>query len=74
MKNKTPKWQKLLTAKERKHIAETTQRSTLKEFITNRTAQEKENLEHNNEMCWECRFIAKKLGIHEKILKSIGGL
>lgn len=61
-----PKWQKLLTAKERKHLREM-DAGTLAAF--RRTAAEQARMRRSNggypviEPCWECKFIARKLGI-----------
>jgi len=53
------KWQKKLTKKELNHVKEFCG-GTLTTFKQTRELQTKEP-----EACWECRFIAVKLGIEE---------
>ena len=53
---KTAKWKKNLTAKEIKHIKETTDTGTLAQVKTNLAFQAKEKI-----TCWDCRAIAAKL-------------
>lgn len=56
-------WKKKLTKAELKHIQETTQRGTLKEFKRNREAQRAIGGPCFLEPCYDCRRIARKLGI-----------
>ncbi len=65
------RWQKKLTKKQLAHVKKWGG-GTLAEFKRNREAQHKmkENGEvrdplRNNEPCWECRIIARKLGLEE---------
>ena len=53
-----PKWHKKLNKKDLKHIRETTDTGSLKQFKVNFEFQEKYNMR-----CWECKNIADKLGI-----------
>lgn len=53
-----PKWQRKLNAAERKHLRETCDRVTLKAFKKNFEGQQQEGI-----VCWDCRSIARKLGI-----------
>lgn len=55
---RTAKWHKKLTIKELRHVKETTDSTTLKQFKRNREFQKKENIK-----CWECFSIAHKLGL-----------
>lgn len=57
------KW-KDLTKKERKHVREMGV-ATLREFKKNAEFQAKARREYPeaSEPCWDCRFIAKKLGL-----------
>jgi hypothetical protein len=63
------KWQRKLTKKEIGHIKETTNRPTLEQF--------KRNFEHQQGSqfpCWECRAIARKLGILAELKPEIFAL
>ena len=60
---KKAKWQKNLTAKEIRHINETTNGGTLKSFKQNVAIQEKWRKEGESEPCFECKHIAIKLGL-----------
>ena len=63
-KKRVPKWMKTLTAKERKHIKETTVRATLREFKENVTFHKDMRAENpDREPCWECKMIARKLAL-----------
>ncbi len=54
-----PKWQKELSADDRKHLKETTDRTvTLQGFKENREYQIQNDID-----CYECEAIAKKLGL-----------
>ena len=54
-----PKWQKPLTAAERRHLKETMEgRVTLEGFKRNRAGQIREGIR-----CFECEIIASKLGL-----------
>lgn len=58
------RWQKKLTKKELQHFKFATRGDmTLAGFKQNREEQRK--LDPNNEVCWECRSIALKLGIEK---------
>ncbi len=58
------KWQKKLTKKELKHIKETTDSCTLREFKINRRTQIKMDKKSPGlESCLDCKFIAKKLEV-----------
>lgn len=62
------KWKKKLTKKELKHIKETTNGGTLAEFKRNREWQVRPDQEFGkepDEMCFECRSIARKLGLED---------
>lgn len=55
-----PKWQKPLTAADRRHLKETMDgRVTLAGFKRNREAQKRDGIS-----CFECESIARKLGIN----------
>lgn len=56
------KWQRPLTAKEVKHIRETTETGTLEQFKQNR-ARQIEDEAADFTPCWACRMIARKLGV-----------
>ena len=63
------KWEKKLTVKELQHVREWGGKS-LRGFIENRAVQAKLKAEDeirfpggNNEPCWECKIIARKLGL-----------
>ena len=56
-------WKKKITKKEFKHIVETTDNGTLREFKVNREFHKKDRERDGKEPCLECRFIAKKLGL-----------
>lgn len=58
----TMRWQSKLTKKELQHVKETTERGTLSEFRRNFEAQEKHRTA-DYEPCYDCWFIAKKLGL-----------
>ena len=64
---RTAKWMNKLTVKELKHMAETssTGRPNLTTFKANRAAQRelKEKSGCLHEPCWDCLFIARKLGL-----------
>lgn len=54
-----PKWMKPLNAYDRKHLRESlANRPTLKGFKETFTWQQE-----NNVNCWDCRSIARKLGL-----------
>ena len=56
-------WNKL-TKKELVHIIERgNPDAALEDFKKLRKSQIKIGIEHHNEACWDCRFIAKKLEI-----------
>jgi hypothetical protein len=59
------KWQKKLTKKQLRHIKETTDGGLLREFKRNREAHNKEKAAGKSEPCWECRTIARRLGLEE---------
>ena len=58
-------WKAKLTKKELKHIAETTNGGLLREFKANRAKQRTwdTGVTFGAEPCWECRIIARKLGL-----------
>ena len=58
------KWQKKLTKKELSHIKETTN-GTLGSFKRNRESHLVELAQTGKEPCFECRTIARKLGIYK---------
>lgn len=62
---RTAKWQKKLTVKELKHLAECspTGKPNLESFKLNREAQKEMKAEYGREICFECRSIAIKLGM-----------
>ena len=60
------RWQSKLTKKELRHLQETIDGPpTLALFKLNRDAHHRMKEETGNEPCYECRFIARKLGIEE---------
>ena len=59
------KWQNKLTKKELKHIKDTTDSNTLLSFKANREHQLRLKEKDGREPCWECRFIAEKLGLEQ---------
>lgn len=64
-KKKLKGWKGKLTKAELQHVKETTVNCTLKEFIENRHAQKTMATKSTPEVCWECRMIAKKLGLED---------
>jgi hypothetical protein len=56
-------WKGKLTKKELAHIKETTDNGLLREFKANRAKHQEWKAKGEREACWECRFIAKKLGL-----------
>jgi hypothetical protein len=64
-----PKWQKPLTKKEIAHIQTVAACRSLKQFKRNVEGQNEMRLKTpgaSNEPCWECRTIARKLGLEVK--------
>ena len=59
------KWQKKLTKKQLKHIKETTDGGLLREFKSNREFHKKEKAAGKGELCFECRTIARRLGLED---------
>lgn len=58
------RWQKKLTKKEMKHLRETCDGPpTLAALRRNREHQRQQKGESGIEPCWDCRLIAKKLGL-----------
>ena len=62
---KLRKWERKLTAAERKHIKDTTSNNTLREFKINC---------HGAIGCLECKHIAIKLGTEYPLLHNGGSL
>ena len=61
---RTKKWHKKVTIKELRHILESTTTGTLAQFKRNLDHQRAGDTWPDGTMsCWECHFIAKKLGI-----------
>lgn len=59
-----PKWQSKLTKKELRHLKEDAGCKTLRAFA--RTVEIQEEMRRKNpsiEPCWDCKFIARKLGL-----------
>ncbi len=54
-------WKNKITKKELKHIRETTDTGTLQQFKSNRAWHKKQD----KEPCWDCRLIARKLGLEK---------
>lgn len=58
-KGERMKWQKKITKKQLRHIKETTDNGTLREFKANR--EHHRNREQGRDLCYECRIIAIRL-------------
>jgi hypothetical protein len=63
MKIKKAKWQRKLTVKQIKHIKETTDSGTLSQLKFNLAHHAKARAEGKREPCWECKEIARTLGL-----------
>ena len=62
------KWQKKLNKTELKHLHKVAECHTLTQFKTTVAYQEKSREEYplpGDEPCWECKAIARKLGLIE---------
>ena len=60
-----PKWQKVLTANEIRHLREMMETVTLNGFKKLRNEQKELKAKWTTEPCWDCRFIAQKIGLEE---------
>ena len=70
MKTKrTRKWHKKLTLKELRHVLDSTTTGSLAQFKRNLDPQREQDRKNNDLLgfvpraCWECHFVAKKLGL-----------
>jgi hypothetical protein len=59
-------WIQKLTKKEQAHLRETIDsRISLERFRSNRAGQREMKKRDGREPCWECRCIARKIGLEE---------
>lgn len=58
-----PKWQQKLTKKELKHVKESAGCKTLEAFKRTVAQHEGWRREGRSEPCWDCKLIARKLGL-----------